>query len=107
MMRNSGARRCTRENVGGAAISTSHLVKLGSARMRTCTRRHQVFMRMRACTHRHKVFPWMRPCKRRHQFPVQHGRQSCLSALQRQHQQELWKDMPLTGGLRTMLHSQA
>ena len=41
MMPNSGARRCTRENVGGAAISTSHLVKLGSARMRTCERRHQ------------------------------------------------------------------
>lgn len=45
MMPNSGARRCTRENVGGAAISTSHLVKLGSARMRTYEHRHQDPMR--------------------------------------------------------------
>ena len=38
MMPKSGASLCTREKVGGAAISTSHLVKLGSALMRTWTR---------------------------------------------------------------------
>ena len=37
MMPKSGASLCTREKVGGAAISTSHLVKLGSALMRTWT----------------------------------------------------------------------
>lgn len=61
MMPNSGARRCTRENVGGAAISTSHLVKLGSARMRTCERRYQ--------------------------DPMQHGKETLFSDIQlKQHQ---------------------
>ena len=36
MMPNSGASLWLRENVGSAAISTSHFVKLGSARIRTC-----------------------------------------------------------------------
>ncbi len=36
MMPKRGASLCVRENVGSAAISTSHLVKLGSARIRTC-----------------------------------------------------------------------
>ena len=37
MMPNRGASLWVREKVGGAAISTSHFVKLGSALMRTCT----------------------------------------------------------------------
>ena len=36
MMPKRGASLWVRENVGSAAISTSHLVKLGSARIRTC-----------------------------------------------------------------------
>ena len=38
MMPKSGARRLPRENAAGAATSTSHLVRPGSARMRTCAR---------------------------------------------------------------------
>lgn len=36
MRPNKGASLCIRENVGGAAISTSHFVKLGSTLIRTC-----------------------------------------------------------------------
>jgi len=36
MMPNRGANLWVREKVGGAAISTSHFVKLGSALIRTC-----------------------------------------------------------------------
>ena len=42
MMPKSGASLWVREKVGGAAISTSHFVKLGSARIRTCRQAAQV-----------------------------------------------------------------
>ncbi len=46
MMPNRGASLWVREKVGSAAISTSHLVKLGSARIRTC-RGTRIFLHKR------------------------------------------------------------
>lgn len=48
MRPNSGASRCMRENVGGAAICTSHFSSPGSAFIRTCTAK--VWIPFRAIT---------------------------------------------------------